>query len=214
MKALSSYRGRVDDVLLPLATTGDASLFVEAEAAAILGRHQSPHAAEACKVLLEKESWGDKLVAGGLSGLGASRDKSQLKLLIEHASSSYPERHRAAAAGALGRLADEVPDVRADVMDCLLDMAENAGFRAKLAAISALGKVRDPRALGLLSRLHGTGGDGRVKRSAYESMCAIREGRSTEDALQGLRQSVEKMGREQGRLKERVDKLEPAERQG
>ena len=99
-------------------------------------------------------------------------------------------------------------------MVCLLDMAQNAGFRARLAAISALGKVRVPRALGLLNRLHGIGGDGRVKRSAYESICAIREGRSSEHALQGLRQSVEEMGRDQGRLKERVDKLEPADRNG
>jgi HEAT repeat protein len=130
-------------------------------------------------------------------------------LLLEHASANYPERHRASAAGALGALADEVPDVRPQVLDCLLDMAANGGFRAKLAAIAALGKVRDPKAMGLLSRLHGTGSDGRLKRSAYEAMCAIREGRSTEDALQGLRGSVEEAVEAQAKLKERLDRLEP-----
>jgi HEAT repeat protein len=109
----------------------------------------------------------------------------------------------------LGALADEVPAVRPQVLDCLLDLAANGGFRAKLAAIAALGKVRDPKALGLLGRLHGTGGDGRVKRSAYESMCAIREGRSSEDALQGLRGTVEKMEQSQAQLKERLDRLQP-----
>ena len=60
VKALGFFRGQVDDVLLPLATNGDPSLFAEAESAAILGRHQSPHAEEACKALLGRNSWGDK----------------------------------------------------------------------------------------------------------------------------------------------------------
>lgn len=209
VKALAGFRGEVDDILFSIVKTGDASLFAESEAAFILGRHQSPLAEEACLTLLQRPSWGEKLASGGLRGLGASRDARHLPLLLEHASANYPERHRASAAGALGALADEVPDVRPQVLDCLLDMAANGGFRAKLAAIAALGKVRDPKAMGLLSRLHGTGSDGRLKRSAYEAMCAIREGRSTEDALQGLRGSVEEAVEAQAKLKERLDRLEP-----
>ena len=209
VKALSRFRGQVDDVLFAIVQAGDASLFTEAEAAAILGRHQSPLAAEACLMLLGRPSWGEKLASGGLRGLGALRDEKHLALLLEHASANFTERHRAAAAGAMGTLADEVPAVRIQVLDCLLDMAANGGFRAKLAAIAALGKVRDTKALGLLSRMHGTGGDGRIKRSAYEAMCAIREGRSSEDALQGLRGSVEKMEQAQAKLKDRLDRLEP-----
>jgi aminopeptidase N len=209
VKSLARFRGQVDEVLAGIVKAGDSSLFAEAEAAAILGRHQSPLAAQACLTLLDRPSWGEKLASGGLRGLGALREAQHLTLLLEHASANYPERHRAAAAGALGALADEVPAVRPQVLDCLLDLAANGGFRAKLAAIAALGKVRDPKALGLLGRLHGTGGDGRVKRSAYESMCAIREGRSSEDALQGLRGTVEKMEQSQAQLKERLDRLQP-----
>lgn len=209
VKALAAFRGEVDETLSSMVRTGDASLFAEAEAGRILGSHQSPLAEEACLALLERPSWGERLASGGLRGLGASRDARHLPLLLEHASANYPERHRASAAGALGVLADDVPDVRPQVLDCLLDMAANGGFRAKLAAIAALGKVRDPKAMGLLSRLHGTGSDGRLKRSAYEAMCAIREGRSTEDALQGLRSSVEKTVEAQAKLKERLDRLEP-----
>ena len=210
VRALRAFRGQADEVLAEIVRSGDPSLFAEAEAAAILGAHQSPLAEEACMSLLGKPSWGEKLASGALRGLGASRNASHLTLLLEHASSAYSERHRAAAAGALGVLADEVPEVRPDVMDCLLDMAVNGGFRAKLAAIAALGKVRDPRALGVLGRLHGTGGDGRVKRSAYEAMCSIREGRSTEEALQGLRGTVEKLSEAQAKVKDRLDRLEPA----
>ena len=215
VRALRPYRGQVDDVLLKMAKSGDASLFAESETAAILGAHQSPALEEACTALLGRESWGDKLASGALRGLGASRDPRHLTLLMEHASPAYPERHRAAAAGALGTLADEVPEVRVEVLDCLMDLALNGGFRAKLAAISALGKVRDSRALGVLGRLHGSGGDGRVKRSAYEAMCSIREGRSTDAALQGLRGSVEKLTEAQAKMRDRVDRLElPSEVSG
>ncbi|MEC7240798.1 MAG: M1 family metallopeptidase [Myxococcota bacterium] len=208
VRALRSFRGQADDVLLAIAKEGDASLFAEAESAAILGAHQSSLGPEACLALLGRESWGDKLASGALRGLGASRDPRHLTLLLEHASPAYPERHRAAAAGALGTLADEVPEVRVEVLDCLIDLALNGGFRAKLAAISALGKVRDPRALGVLGRLHSGGGDGRVMRSAYEAMCSIREGRSTEEALQGLRGSVEKLSEAHSKMRDRVDRLE------
>jgi aminopeptidase N len=208
VKALGHFRGEVDEVLAEMVKSGDASLFAEAEAGAVLGAHQSPLAAEACMRLLDRPSWGEKLASGGLRGLGAFRDEKYLAVLLEHASPKYPERHRAAAAGALGTLADEVPAVRLHVLDCLLDLAENGGFRAKLAAIAALGKVRDAKALGLLSRMHESGGDGRVKRSAYEAICSIREGRTSEDALQGLRGSLEKIERGQSALKDRLDKLD------
>jgi hypothetical protein len=59
-----------------------------------------------------------------------------------------------------------------------------------------------------LSRMHESGGDGRVKRSAYEAICSIREGRTSEDALQGLRGSLEKIERGQSALKDRLDKLD------
>ena len=47
-----------------------------------------------------------------------------------------------------------------------------------------------------------------MMRSAYEAMCSIREGRSTEEALQGLRGSVEKLSEAQSKMRDRVDRLE------
>ena len=208
VKALGAFRGQVDEILAEIVRGDEPSLFAKAEAGAILGRHQSPLAGEACALLLEQTSWGEKLVSGGLRGLGASRDIRHLSVLLDHASEKHSERQRAAAAGALGKLADEVPDAKPAVLDCLLDLAQSGGFRTKLAAIGALGKLRDSRALGVLNRIHQLGGDGRLRRTAYEAIVTIREGRTSEGALQALRGSVEQLEQKQVGLKSRLDQLE------
>ncbi len=208
--ALSAWRGdaAIEGALAALALGDEPSYYARGAAARALGRMRSGRARAVCEALLERESWGEALRTRALSGLGATRDPEVLELLLRWTEPSVKPRARAAAAGALGQLADEVEAARRPAVDRLIELAEGGSFRVVLAAVAALGRVRDPRAVPVLRRLHASAGDGRVARMAYEALADVRAGRSGEQALSGLRRSLEELEREQGRLRDRLARLE------
>ena len=93
-------------------------------------------------------------------------------------------------------------------MDTLTELAREAPLRVRLAAIGALGSARDPRAAGVLSRIHESDGDGRVARSAYEALQRLNAGNGADDALASLRRDVETLRDDNRRLRERITKVE------
>lgn len=195
--------------LRQLATQGDPSVHVEGEAARALGRLQAPGAVEVCLAVLNRDSWGEVLRARALEGLGASRDPAALPTLLAWTEDQRPNRARAAAAAALGRLADEVEPCRLAAVERLVQLAREAPFRVQMAAVGALGTARDPRGAAVLQHLHdGAGGDGRVMRSAYEALQKINSARSGEGALSSLRRDLEALREENRALRSRLDKLE------
>ena len=208
VKALGKMRHPQVEERLGSIAEGDASLFAEAEAGAVLGRLQSPLAQRHCNSLLERASWGEVLVAGGLKGLGASRKPEVLETLLAHTEEHHPQRVRAAAAGALASLASDREACVPPALDRLLELTQTAGFRVRLAAVAALGRLREPRALSTLSALHASTGDGRLRRMAYEAIQDIRDGRTSSQALGELRQTVEELERKQAGLRDRLSSLE------
>jgi len=210
VNALGGWRedDEVEARLAAIIGSGEGSYYVEGAAARTLGEMRSPRARAACEALLERSSWGDALRARALAGLGATRDPEVLPALLRWTAEDVRPRARAAAAGALGRMADEVESTRREAVDRLMELAESGSFRVILAAISALGRVRDPRSAATLARLHTSAGDGRVARMAYEALRSVRAGRSGDAALASLRGTVETLEREHGRLRDRLAKLE------
>jgi HEAT repeat protein len=208
VKSLEKMRHPQVEAILGAIAEGDSSLFAEAEAGAVLGRLQSTLGQSRCEALLKRSSWGEVLAAGGLKGLGASRDPKVLDTLLQHTEAHHPQRVRAAAAGALAALAAECEACVSPALDCLVELTQTAGFRVRLAAVAALGRLRDPRALPTLSALHASTGDGRLRRMAYEAIQDIRDGRTSSQALGALRQTVEELERKQAGLRDRLSSLE------
>lgn len=210
VSALSAFREdeAVQLRLLRVVTEGDLSLFAEGEAGRTLGRMRSPKAIQACELLLQRESWGGTLKARALSGLGATRDPSVLPTLLRFTAPEQSDRVRAAAAAALGQLADEVDTVRLAAVDRLCELARCGAFRVELNAMSALGRARDPRASGVLSAIHRSAPDGRSRRTAYEALAQIRSGRNGEEHLSSLRGAVDRLEERNAALRARIEKLE------
>jgi len=208
VKALGNFRDeRVWDALYNIAVHGDISLYSEAEAGAILGKHRAPRALDAAEVLLSKDSWSDVLRSGGVRCLGAMRQDSHLDRIIEFTTSKFSQRLRSTAAGALGQLAHEVPECRLPAVETLNELAESGPFRVKLAAVSAIGRVRDSSSIGVLNRLHQSAADGRTMRMAWEALVKVRAGRGSEDALANVAGSVDRLERDYRTLKGQIDKL-------
>lgn len=193
-----------------LAHATDPSILVEGEIAKSLGRLRAPEARARCEVLLDRPSWSEVLRCRAIEGLGALRDAAILPVLLGAADESRPARARAAACSALANLGNDVDSVRTDVVERLILLAEDANFRVQVAAINALGKVRDERATAVLERAHASAGDGRCRRLAWEALANIREGRTTAEGLTTLRGQLDGIADENKRLKDRLDKLEHA----
>jgi len=186
----------------------DASVQVEGEVARALARLRAPAARARCEALLSRDSWGEVLRARAIEGLGMLRDASVLPLLLAQAADEAHPRVRAAACSALARLGDEVDATRTEVVERLVKLAEDPNYRVQVAAINALGGLRDTRALGVLGRVHASAGDGRARRLAFEAMASIREGRTTAEGLAGLRREVEGLVEDNRKLRARVEKVE------
>lgn len=210
VEALAATPGPAVVARLVRVAEGDPSLLAEAEAVKTLGRLRAPEVFEAAARALGREAWADVRRARALEGLGASRDAAALPILKEWTAPDRSPRARAAAISALGTLGDELPELRRAITQHLVEVVETAPFRAQLAAIAALGRLRDPGALGALGALHRGALDGRTRRAAYEAMADVRDGQSPERALAGLRGLVETLERQQASLRERLDRLTPS----
>lgn len=191
-----------------LAHHDEASILVEGEVARALGRLRAPEARARCEALLGRPSWSEVLRCRAIEGLGALRDATVLPTLLGCANEDQPARARAAACSAIARLGNEVESARTDAVDRLVLLAEDANFRVQVAAINALGTLRDARGTAVLERAHASAGDGRCRRLAWEALTNIREGRTSAEGLSTLRAQVDGMSDENKRLRDRLDRIE------
>ena len=100
------------------------------------------------------------------------------------------------------------------ISERLIDMLTEPGFRAQLHAMTALSRLGSADALPALGRVHRTAPDGRKRRMAYEAMVRIRRGKGGQDELALLRRRVEQLAEENGKMRERLDRLEPVDSAG
>jgi aminopeptidase N len=205
--ALGQFRREGVDLAVA-ALAADPSIHVRGEVGRVLGRLRSPLAPAVCEALLALDSWSEVLRARALEGLGASGDPAAFDTILRWTANDRPTRARAAAAAALARLADEVETLRRRAAERLVELAEDPNYRVQVAAIVALGTVREALAIPVLSRIHAAAGDARSRRLAWESLQAVREGRTTEGGLSALRKEVEGLVEENRKLRDRVGRLE------
>ncbi len=181
---------------------------LEGAALVALGKTRDPRAPAVLRERLSRRSWADWVAQRAIEGLGHTRDPSVWPDLLGQTEGRCGDRTQAAAALALATLADDQGEaLRREVVDRLMKMTAEAGFRAQMAAMTGLGRLRDARALGVLSQVHSTAPDGRTRRVAYEAMARIRKGRTTEEGLATLRARVEQLAAENAKLRSRLDKL-------
>ena len=91
---------------------------------------------------------------------------------------------------------------------CLIELLEDPDFRARIAVVEALRVLGENDAVGALAKAQRRDLDGRVRRRAREVQKSLNEHAAQEEAVRGLRESVEKLETENRDLKERLLKIE------
>ncbi len=204
--ALGDFRGdeEVAKALGALAKKGDASLFVEAEAARQLGRLRGPKALEALVALLKRPSWGDSVLAAALDGLAELQDPRGFAHAERYAKYGAPALARRTAVMAVAKLA-EVANKKREAGELLTQLLRDPMFRVQMGvfdAAKALGE-RD-----LIGPLAGTPYlDGRAKRASRETIRDLRAGGAPAKEVSALRTELDQLKTEQKKLKEEVERL-------
>ncbi|MDA0270886.1 MAG: M1 family aminopeptidase, partial [Chloroflexi bacterium] len=131
-----------------LAGDGDASYYVQANAATALGRTLQDGNIEVLTGLLGRPAHNDAISAGALTGLGATRDAAALPVLIEHTSWGVHQNARRAATLALGALYPFLEEPRRTVArERLEELLDDRWLRVQIAAAMALEAAGDPKAV-------------------------------------------------------------------
>lgn len=203
-----THRGaRAAQALERLLLRGDASYYVEADAAAAIGRTRSARAFAALELALEKDSHNDVIRAQAFAGFAELRDARALPIAMEWTHYGKPSSVRVSATMCLARLAryEENKDA---YLDRLIELLDDPDLRVRLAAIAAIDALGEARASAALAALQARELDGRVVRRCREAIASLREGRDKGDEVTKLRDEVDKLREEQKAFKDRLEKIE------
>ena len=180
---------------------GDRSYYVQANAAAALGRTRADSARPTLTELLGRPSHNDIITAGAIAGLGATRDPAALATLFEQTERGGSEGARGAACGALAALAPYVEEAgRTRIRERLEELLDDGMQRVGRSALVALRTLGDPASVPALSAF----GARTLPGSAIR-----RQSRVAVQTIQGRTERSE----ETTRLKGEVEKLQQANQQ-
>lgn len=196
----------VADAIWQRFTDGDASYYVEAEAAHAQGVLKTASAFEHIVAALDRPSWNDVLQMHALSGLGELRDPRAVPVALEWSMYGKGLWARQGAVLALGKLAT-LSDHRHEIVDHLSTLLSDPLLRVREYAAQALGRIGDPSAIPALQRAAERDRDGRMIRLSREAIVAIKASTSRSDELVALRSDVDRLIEENRKLRDRVDVL-------
>jgi aminopeptidase N len=207
--ALGEFKDdRAAAALSAIVQAGDASYFVEAEAAAALGKTRRDSALAVLQQAVHKPSWNETIRNGVLRGLADLQDDSTIPLLRDFTTYGQPPLARYAAIRALGTLGGEQDPAPTTIVETLTALLDEEHFRTRMAVLDALEALHSPKTLPALERLRARDLDGRVQRRVVEVIEAIRSDRKQTDEVQQLRDDFQALREDNKKLLERLERLE------
>jgi aminopeptidase N len=198
---------RAAGALAALLRRGDASYFVEAEAAAALGRTRSPMAIEVLPTVLERPSYQDVIRTRAIEGLGRSGDERALPIIRDAWRGNAPWASRRTVVSALAELARGTGMARAAREAIELRFADR-DFRVRGETALALARLGQADAVPAIRQALTAELDGRARRRMNEAIRELEAGTRPAEEVRQLHDEVERLRTESAKLRERVDRLE------
>jgi aminopeptidase N len=157
----------------------DESYFVAVAAARALANIGTDRAYDILCASLPRNSWQEVIRSAVFHGLAQAKEKRALELALTHSRYGEHPAARVAAIACLGALGKELHKEQADerVTDRLIELLHDKSMRARTAAVRALGRVGNPRALGPL-------------REAQTRECLDQLRSALREAIEGLEKKV------------------------
>lgn len=158
---------------------------------------------------LKSDSYQDILFGAAGNAIVSQRDPSYLGPVLEtvrERESSLTSRSIASSLNAMAVLAAELDD-KSEVRDLILGKVNHPYRNIQLAAIRALGTLKDPKAIPALETFTGGGPESPVYRAASESLKTIRESKPQSAEVGTLRNEVMELQKQGRELQEKFDEL-------
>lgn len=206
VRALGEFKNdeSVAEKLVEILRRGDASYYVEAEAATSLGKTRFSRAFEELKQALAKDSFNEVIRAGVFEGFSQLRDERAIAICKEWTQYGKPSQARQAAVVALGKLGEG----KREIGEFLIDFLRDSDFRVRLQTLTALRELKDERTIPALGKFAEQSLDGREKRLSREIILKLKEGQNRSEEIKKLREDLEKFSQENRQLRDRLDRLE------
>ena len=192
----------VAKALVTLCKRGDASAFVEGEAARALGKVRAPSALPVLTAMLRRPSFADAVAVGALDGLAELQNPKAWAAVVAATRYGAAPIARRAALMAVAKLA-EVAEKKREAVDLISRLFFDPTFRVRLAAIESARLLGDERLIGPLGSAPFL--DGRERRSAREAVRALRAKSGFAKELAELRRDVDKLKGESKELREKLE---------
>ena len=197
---------------------GDASYYTEAAAARTLGAMVAVGLTDKAEdtrdllnqILKTRAGWNEVVRAGAIGGLAAMKTSPEaVDAILPYTELGIPQPLRLAAIRALGTVASgQTNDKLAVILNRLEAIARETFFLTQVAIVSALGQIENPKAVTLLQTLANQAPDKRVRQRAEETVSSLQKKLSTDKAIQGLRDDLDKLREDNKQLQSRLAKLE------
>ena len=189
----------VEKALKRICAEGDASVFVEADAARSLAKVAGEAAVPALVPMLSRSSFIDTVACGAVDALAETKCLAAWKKLIPLTAYGTAPFLRRSAAMAVAKLAEHV-DKKHEAVDALKVLVRDPQFRVQMTAIAACQTLGDVRLVSALSSTPFL--DGRAKRAAREAVRSLRTGEAAKKDLAALRKDYERLATDVAGLKE------------
>ncbi|HMF43731.1 MAG TPA: M1 family aminopeptidase [Polyangia bacterium] len=187
---------------------GDGSYFVEAEAAAALGRTRTADALALLPSLLDRPSYQDVIRSRAIEGLGRSGDERAFPILREAWRGGLPWVTRRAIVAAAAELARGTGIARA-AREFVEARLADRDFRVRGEAAVALARLGSVEATAALRAARAAELDGRARRRIEEAIRDLEAGTRPSEEIRHLHDEVERLRAETAKLRERLDRLQP-----
>jgi aminopeptidase N len=207
--ALGDFTGdeKAAQALASRLRAGDPSYFVEAEAAAALGRTRAPVALELLPAIALRPSYQDVIASRAIEGLGHTGDERALPLIRAAWRAGATFSTRRAVVAALSNLARGTGLAR-EAREWIQERLRDPDFRVRGEAAAALGRLGLPEAIPSIRSAVAAELDGRARRRMNDAIRAIEDGARPAEEARRLHEEVERLRGETAKLRERLDRVE------
>ncbi|MEW6491435.1 MAG: M1 family metallopeptidase [Cyanobacteriota bacterium] len=219
VEALSQIKTQESyEAIKQLLIDGDASYYVEASAAAALGKMVSANLKNKeddtlqvlTNVLRERMGWNEVVRSGAIAGLSQMKSSPvALDVIMEYAYSGVPQPLRLSAIRALGAISTgQTPNNVEWILEQLESLSGESFFLTQVAVVSALGQMETAKAISVLRSLADQTPDGRVRRIAEEAIQKVQKNVGSDQAVKQMREELDQLKKENQELKSRLENLE------
>ena len=150
----------------------EASYFAEANGLRALGSLSHPKAEEILKKALEEDSWNNVIRIAALDGLSSLKSQGLIPFFVKYTKWGQPHRVRMAAIRALASYGPGNDETQ----NRFIELAQDPYLLVQIAAVQALHRIGDERAVPILKKYTTGDLDGRLKRLSEEAVTKIQKG--------------------------------------